>query len=307
MGVRDYVAEIGRQLHLGVARVDVGQALDREVADRHQPRRRLLGEVAHEVRAPIPITDDPDPYRGGGFAALQPPEGGIWAGGGCGRCRRCNQAGRPFEGAARSLRRGRRQVGAQARSGFRFRACTGGRLHQRGRGPTIRAGLPSTKESGGTSCVTIAPAPTIAPSPMVTPQMIVALAPMLARRRTSVGISCQSPTRSSSPFSSTADGYRSLEKQTCGPMNTPSSIVTPVGMKTNASTFTLRPSTTPRWISTNDAILQLSPTLQPYRLTCSGWWTVTFSPSSTSGAITDPMTWPDPGSNAGSDDAAAHT
>src|SRR5262245_43198624 len=56
-------------------------------------------------------------------------------------------------------------------------------------------------------------------------------------------------------------------------------------MKANASILTLRPMVTPRWISTKDAILQPSPTAQPYRLTCSGWWMTTSLPSLTSGAI----------------------
>src|SRR5256885_8265905 len=56
-------------------------------------------------------------------------------------------------------------------------------------------------------------------------------------------------------------------------------------MNANASIFTLRPIVTPRWISTKDAILQPSPTAQPYRLTCSGWWMTTSLPSLTSGAI----------------------
>src|SRR5258708_38378464 len=63
-------------------------------------------------------------------------------------------------------------------------------------------------------------------------------------------------------------------------------MATPDGMNAKASTFTLRPIVTPRWISTNEAILQPSPIAQPYRLTCSGGWITTLAPRRTSGAIT---------------------
>ena len=50
----------------------------------------------------------------------------------------------------------------------------------------LRAGTPATSAYGGTSFVTTAPAPTKQYAPSVTPQTIVALAPIVAPRRTSV-------------------------------------------------------------------------------------------------------------------------
>src|SRR2546426_10958895 len=136
---------------------------------------------------------------------------------------------------------------------------------------------------GATSRVMVLPAPTSEFSPMVTPHTMVALAPMLAPRLTSVGTTCQSSAANSSPASPVARGLRSLVKHTWGPIRAPSSIRTPVGMKAKASTLTLLPSTTPRWISPKEAILPLSPMVQPYRLTSSGWGTRTLWPRRTSG------------------------
>src|SRR5205085_7281990 len=55
-----------------------------------------------------------------------------------------------------------------------------------------RAGIPTTTEFAGTSCVTTAPAPTVAPGPMVTPQRMIAPLPIDAPRQTRVGTTCQS-------------------------------------------------------------------------------------------------------------------
>ena len=76
-----------------------------------------------------------------------------------------------------------------------------------------------TSACGGTSLVTVEPAATIEYGPMVTPQTMVALAPIEAPRRTSVGTTCQSVLK--------ARGVSSLVKAMCGPRNTSSSTVTP--------------------------------------------------------------------------------
>src|SRR5262245_8053824 len=82
------------------------------------------------------------------------------------------------------------------------------------------AGTPPTRAYDATSCVTTAPAATNAYSPSVTPHTTVALAPIVAPRRTSVrAYSCLRETwlRGLTTFVNTMDG----------PQNTSSSRITP--------------------------------------------------------------------------------
>ena len=86
--------------------------------------------------------------------------------------------------------------------------------------PTIFAGTPATSACAGTSFETTAPAPTIAFRPIVIPHRIVAFAPIDAPSSTFVGMIFQSV--------ESARGYGSFVKQTWGPTNTRSPIVTPL-------------------------------------------------------------------------------
>src|SRR5438105_1652142 len=116
--------------------------------------------------------------------------------------------------------------------------------------PSARAGFPATSACAGTSRVTTAPAPTNAYSPMVTPQTMVALAPMVAPRRTIV-----SP-NSSRFFLNPTRGRSTLVKTALGPTNTSSSRRTPSQMRTAFLMVTRLPITAP--VSTK----AWSPTLQ---------------------------------------------
>ncbi len=76
------------------------------------------------------------------------------------------------------------------------------------------------RAKAGTSAVTTAPAPMKAYSPRVTPQTTVALAPIVAPRRTTVGrYSCFRETW--------LRGFNTLVKTQLGPQKTSSSSVTP--------------------------------------------------------------------------------
>jgi len=63
--------------------------------------------------------------------------------------------------------------------------------------------------------------------PMVVPHTMVAFAPTEAPARTKVRDSTQSSAPLGDMSAFTARGSMSLVKQACGPMNTPSSMVTP--------------------------------------------------------------------------------
>ena len=67
----------------------------------------------------------------------------------------------------------------------------------------------------------------MAQRPMVTPGRTVLLAPIAAPRRTRIGPTSQSSSDLRVPSGLMARGIRSFVKQTCGPMKTPSSTVTP--------------------------------------------------------------------------------
>ena len=77
-----------------------------------------------------------------------------------------------------------------------------------------------------------APAPTMAFLPTVIPHIIVAFAPITARSFIKVGVGPPIFEGRGFPFLLTALGYLSLIKQAWGPIKTPSSIVTPSGIKT---------------------------------------------------------------------------
>ena len=96
----------------------------------------------------------------------------------------------------------------------------------------ILPGFPITTACAGTSLVTTAPAPIMAHSPIVIPQTIVAFAPIEAPYFTMVSEQTQSSEVFNSPSSVIDQGHLSLVKATPGPMNTPSSIVTPCGIMT---------------------------------------------------------------------------
>jgi hypothetical protein len=83
-----------------------------------------------------------------------------------------------------------------------------------------RAGTPAIRAKGGTSFVTTAPAAMKQYSPSLLPQTMVALAPIVAPRFTSVG-------RNSFLRSISARGFMTLVKTQEGPQKTPSSTVTP--------------------------------------------------------------------------------
>ena len=95
----------------------------------------------------------------------------------------------------------------------------------------MRAGLPATITSGGTSLVTTLPAPIMAFSPIVTLLKIVQLEPMEAPLLTSIGSTFQSFSVWRAPFPLVARGYVSLMKTTLWPIKTLSSIVTPSQIK----------------------------------------------------------------------------
>src|SRR5207245_10120657 len=97
-------------------------------------------------------------------------------------------------------------------------------------------GLPTRPAVRGISLVTSEPDPISAFSPIVTPGFMVHPAPMDANLLIRVFNRDQSPLLL---------GYLSLVKVTWGPMKTPSSIVTPVGMKTNGLILHLSPIVTP--------------------------------------------------------------
>ena len=86
--------------------------------------------------------------------------------------------------------------------------------------PMRRAGTPAISAKAGTSFVTTAPAAMKAYSPIVWPQTMVALAPIVAPRLTSVG-------RNSFLRSISARGLLTLVNTQDGPQKTPSSSVTP--------------------------------------------------------------------------------
>lgn len=104
-----------------------------------------------------------------------------------------------------------------------------------------RAGTPATTAFAGTSFVTTLPAPTTAFSPMVTPHKIVEPVPMLAPFFTTVGMTLQSASVCSCPFSLVARGYLSLINETLWPIKTWSSIVTPSQINVWLETLTARP------------------------------------------------------------------
>src|SRR5260370_23256081 len=62
--------------------VAVGVALNREIADRHDPAGRLLREVPHQVRPPVAVADDAYADGPARFAPLEAPEHVVRAGGG---------------------------------------------------------------------------------------------------------------------------------------------------------------------------------------------------------------------------------
>ena len=76
----------------------------------------------------------------------------------------------------------------------------------------IRAGLPATTAPAGTLLVTTAPAPTTARSPISTPQRMVALLPMEAPRRTTVGSSVQSASVCGVPSGRVARGQSVVDE-----------------------------------------------------------------------------------------------
>src|SRR2546426_855638 len=110
---------------------------------------------------------------------------------------------------------------------------------------------------GATSRVMVLPAPTSEFSPMVTPHTMVALAPMLAPRLTSVGTTCQSSAANSSPASPVARGLRSLVKHTWGPMKAPSSIRTPAPQE--AAVLRLPPGIDDDGLALSDAVVVPTP------------------------------------------------
>src|SRR5512134_515239 len=86
--------------------------------------------------------------------------------------------------------------------------------------PTLLAGTPTIRPYDGTSAVTTAPAPMKAYSPTVTPQTTVALAPIVAPRRTRVR-------RYSALREMWLRGFITFVNTQLGPQNTSSSRTTP--------------------------------------------------------------------------------
>ena len=91
--------------------------------------------------------------------------------------------------------------------------------------PIRLAGFPTTRAWGGTVRVTTLPAPTIANSPISIPHRIVALAPIVAPCRISVGAN-------SDCRLILARGFRTFVNTQDGPRNTSDSKVTPEKMET---------------------------------------------------------------------------
>jgi len=98
---------------------------------------------------------------------------------------------------------------------------------------------------------------------MVTPATIVALEPIDAVRRTSVGSTDQSDSPCGEPSSFVARGRRSLVNITPCPTNTSSSIVTPSQTNVCEEILQRAPIVAFFWISTNAPMRVSSPIRQP--------------------------------------------
>jgi hypothetical protein len=115
----------------------------------------------------------------------------------------------------------------------------------------------------GFADITTAPAPTRASTPTVTPPTIVAFEPIDARRRTSVGVSSQSPSACRLPSSFVAWGSRPFVNITPCAIITSSSITTPSQTKECDEILQDAPMRAFFWISTKGPILVWSPIVQP--------------------------------------------